>query len=589
MFLITTADQRFWRSDEPILFLGEWCKLFSQRSVWENLSYEILPYHWDDRKKLYGDYLYLQKLYERILTLLSKCLNEIHGVDHSVRYWRIIIGPWLYYFIQVLYDRYQSITCAEKCGKVTDTLITKCEQRNDSPRDFLEFDKAVETDYYNQYLYSRIIEYTNRIPFNILEVETDTDTKTTDTNNKKGLLFVNRTLRLFFTKLYNKLTNAFSNKVAFVSVGLDSWDLVKLHLSLHQLPNLSPPPVILKRSKIDREMREKLSYRASDNEFEKLLFKMIKDQIPSVYIEDYHQAIKISLNAYPNRPKLIFTAFAFNSNDMFKFWTAHHVERGVKFAGTQHGGHYGTGLWSATEDHQRRIFDTFFTWGWKSNDHDNIKTLPAAKLNKFKKIHYKNNGNILLVLCCIPRYSYHMYSIIVASSGFNTYLNGQYRFVNCLSEKNKIILLVRLYHLDYEWSQKDRWKTEFPKIECYSGNKSIIDQLNESRLFIGTYNATTYLETFAANFPTVLFWNPEHWELRSSAKPYFEALHSVGILHYTPESAASKVNEISDDPISWWDQTEIQEAKDQFCFQFARTSDNWLREWRSELLNMVQK
>jgi len=588
MFLITTADQRFWRTDEPILFLGEWCKIFSQRSVWEKLSYEVLPYHWDDRKKLYKDYLYLQKLYERILPLLSKCLNQIHDVDHSVRYWRIIIGPWLYYFIQVLYDRYQLIIYAERCGKVTDTLITKCEQGNCSPRDFREFDKWVETDQYNHYLYSRIIEYQNRFPFSIFEEETDIDAKATDTNNKKMPLFVNRTLRLFFTKLYEKLTNACSNKVTLVSVGLDTWDLVKLHLSLHQLPYLSSPTVIFQRSEIDLGLREKLSYSASDNEFEQMLFKMIKDQIPTVYMEDYHQANQLSLDSYPKRPELIVTSFAFNSNDTFKFWAAHHVDRGIKFVGTQHGGHDGTGLWSATEDHEIRIFYKFFTWGWKLNGNDNIKPFPSAKLNKASKSRPKRDGNILLVLCAIPRYSYHMYSIIVSASGFKAYLHEQYRFVSTLTDENKKLLLVRLYLHDYGWSQKDRWKTEFPEIECYLGNKSLMNQLNESRLFIGTYNATTYLETFAVNFPTVLFWNPEHWEIRPKAKPYFEELHRVGILHYTPESAAAKVNEISEDPISWWHQTEIQEAKDQFCFQFARTSDNWLREWRSELLNMAQ-
>jgi len=130
--------------------------------------------------------------------------------------------------------------------------------------------------------------------------------------------------------------------------------------------------------------------------------------------------------------------------------------------------------------------------------------------------------------------------------------------------------------------------SELPEIECYQGSKSMLDQLKESRLFIGTYNATTYLETFAANFPTVMFWNPDHWELNSSAQPYFDELRRVGIFHDTPESAAAKVNEIVRDPASWWNQPEIQRAKDEFCFQFARTSDSWLDEWKEELLNLTE-
>jgi putative transferase (TIGR04331 family) len=58
MFLITTADQRFWKKDEEILFLGEWCKIYDQRHIWSELNYKVLPYHWDDREKLYQDYIY---------------------------------------------------------------------------------------------------------------------------------------------------------------------------------------------------------------------------------------------------------------------------------------------------------------------------------------------------------------------------------------------------------------------------------------------------------------------------------------------------------------------------------------------------
>ena len=63
MFLITTADKRFWKTGEPVLFLGEWCKLFPERHIWEKLDYEVLPYHWDDRKRLYEDYLSLNDVY----------------------------------------------------------------------------------------------------------------------------------------------------------------------------------------------------------------------------------------------------------------------------------------------------------------------------------------------------------------------------------------------------------------------------------------------------------------------------------------------------------------------------------------------
>lgn len=52
------------------------------------------------------------------------------------------------------------------------------------------------------------------------------------------------------------------------------------------------------------------------------------------------------------------------------------------------------------------------------------------------------------------------------------------------------------------------------------------------------------------------------------------------LFHDTPVFALVKVNEIFNDPVFWWNQTEIQRAIDQFYFRFARISDNWLDEWK---------
>ena len=59
-FLITTPLENTWRDDVPVLFLGEWCRRFSQKERWENIDAEVLPYHWDDRDRLHSDYQYLQ-------------------------------------------------------------------------------------------------------------------------------------------------------------------------------------------------------------------------------------------------------------------------------------------------------------------------------------------------------------------------------------------------------------------------------------------------------------------------------------------------------------------------------------------------
>ena len=40
-FLITTALEETWRDDEPVLFLGEWCRLYSRKDRWSKIDAEI--------------------------------------------------------------------------------------------------------------------------------------------------------------------------------------------------------------------------------------------------------------------------------------------------------------------------------------------------------------------------------------------------------------------------------------------------------------------------------------------------------------------------------------------------------------------
>lgn len=205
MFLVTTADERTWEKDEKILFLGEWCKLFAKKKRWSKMDYEIVPYHWDDRDKLSRDYLYLNELYEKILPEVFKNLNKIHNVDHSVRYWRIIVGLWLIGFIHVFYDRYQSVLSAAEYAKVKNTLLIRPDKTKYIPRDFGEFSIwATENDEYNHYLYSRIIEDMDIIPFEYLDFTTQ-DTLHSDNaaNTGRGSFQLRKWLKGFFRMGHN--------------------------------------------------------------------------------------------------------------------------------------------------------------------------------------------------------------------------------------------------------------------------------------------------------------------------------------------------------------------------------------------------
>ena len=113
--LITTSiESNLPKNGSHIIFLGNWCLKYKLKEKYSNYNYSILSYHWDDREKLYKDYLLIQKIYESTLDSLSKKLNFQHSVNRKKSYWRILIGPWLGYFIQVLFDRWYMLDKALK-------------------------------------------------------------------------------------------------------------------------------------------------------------------------------------------------------------------------------------------------------------------------------------------------------------------------------------------------------------------------------------------------------------------------------------------------------------------------------------------
>ena len=247
------------------------------------------------------------------------------------------------------------------------------------------------------------------------------------------------------------------------------------------------------------------------------------------------------------------------------------TENGTPFIIGQHGGHFGMTPFAFYEEHQIDISDKFLSWGWSNSKNSKIKPFGNIKLLN-NQLKYNPNGDAIMIGMSMPRYSYHLYAALI-SSQWLSYFNDQCGFMKVLPRTLRKKILVRLYSNDYGWDQKLRWENEFSDLKFDLGRNPIKALLENSRLCIVTYNATSYLETLAWNMPTIVFWNKEHWELNSDSKPYFDLLLDVGIFHTSPQSAAQKIIEIWDDIDSWWLSVSVQNARKNFCEQYTRDVD----------------
>ena len=91
MFLVMGPNENLWKKRERLLFLGEWCKTIKNKKLIDSEENQTLYYHWDNLEKFDKDYKFLNQVYEEYLQILSHSFNELHGLNYSVNYWRIIL------------------------------------------------------------------------------------------------------------------------------------------------------------------------------------------------------------------------------------------------------------------------------------------------------------------------------------------------------------------------------------------------------------------------------------------------------------------------------------------------------------------
>ena len=122
------------------------------------MNAEVLPYQWDNSEKLFNDYQYLKNIYENTLKALQKQLNEIHQVDHSLRYWRILVGPWLGYFIQMVFDRWSMLNCAFKNYEISGCRVLSKNESTFIPNNMDGFMNLLVDDNWNEVIYSQLLQ-----------------------------------------------------------------------------------------------------------------------------------------------------------------------------------------------------------------------------------------------------------------------------------------------------------------------------------------------------------------------------------------------------------------------------------------------
>jgi len=568
-FLVTTALQEAWGTGEPVLFLGEWCLIYPQDPHSLGFDAQVMPYHWDDRTKLFGDYKLVSASYENVLSQLSSKLNELHGVDRSIGYWRILIGPWLGLFMLMIFDRWSSIRQAVNAYELSGSIVLTGGEESLVPNDMHDFNILFPGDEWNHYIYGLVLEHFASVPLIRRQRASSAPSRA-----QLSSLAIKRKLKRHLGQFIAQFGQLWSreNDAVFVAPYLTMWEEVELSVRLGQLPRfLRQAPAI--SGTVDRGRRNWSLPGRGGVDFDTVVRALIPHQIPCVYLEGYSQLTAgAEALPWPRQPKAIWTSNSFYSDELFKAWAGDKVERGTPLVIGQHGGNYGMGLWSWPEQHEIAISDRYLTWGWSKPSTSKLRPVGKIKYSRPVTKSYEQEYALLVTLMT-QRYGNPTLSMYTSSLWLD-YLREQFDFVDALPTHVQDRLIVRLSQPDYGWHQVDRWRDRYPLLQIDDGCSNINKLVRQSRLYISTYNATTYLESLSMNMPTVIYWNPRCMETNAWVQPYFDKLRATGIFHETPQSAARHVTRIWDDVSAWWESEDTRTVRDRFVREFAYCPDD---------------
>lgn len=567
-YLITTADERSWKYDRPVLFLGEWCCRYDRRAVWSAMDAEMAaPIGIRPGDKL-RDVARVQAIAQTLMPEIAHALNGFHGVNHSTRYWQILLGHWLLRSVSVVFNRYCALEAALEDHAVSGTTAFDSPGYSLATTDSAEFVWACSDDLWNHVLYARILHFIGGVAI---------DQATGPLDNVSGFSRSARNgpsgggLKHRLGSVAGALLPKFSRQsdAVVISTYLPLKQRLLLELSLGQVPQRwSTPPLDVVPP--NASVRSTLTLDASQyGGVERFLRLQFSDLLPSCYLEGFgslrEQAAALP---WPSSPKFIFTSNRFDTDEQFKLWTAERAEQGTPYIAGQHGNNYGTHVWAGAACWPEcATSDRFVTWGWTDDDERNVPAFVFRSAGVAPRPRVQRRKLLLIEMPVSHRIDpYDGYA------EFALYQEEQFRFVDALPAHMRSELIVRLHaeYRNFAWGEELRWKDRSPSTRVELGHAPIKHLVDASRIVVHSYDSTGILETLALDIPTICFWHGGLDHLRSDAKPYYEQLRAAGILHDTPESAATAVAAHWDAVGEWWRGPVVQQARRNFCDRYAR-------------------
>jgi putative transferase (TIGR04331 family) len=537
-------------------------------------------YHWDDRKKLSDDFEKIGNISHKILVQLHKNLNTYHKVNYDELYWKRLIGVWLDSFVTICFDRWESVEINGLKESLNIQAIISERDGVQIPNCLSEFINLRDEDQWNNSIYLAAFAWkTGKIAsisakkFNILE-QIEREIKAVE-------IYIKNKIRLLSNYVCRIKTNT---TLFYINTYIRKAELVKLSAirgERYVRWRCLQEPIVRPNNNTFRLANHVDTSSTSD--VEDFILFMVVHFIPTSYLEGYKK-LRYMKSGWPKNPRIVFTSTQHRLSDVFNQWAASVTSSGAtKIVIAQHGGYYGMHSFSQEVDHEVAISDGFISWGWESAKYGNrISPLGVTKLGALQPIdkHFDNSqvNKILIIVNTHPKYAYKIEAIPIVHQTIVS-IDQQIEFHHHLDSNLKDVVFIRLPPWKDCWGIKDKWISYAPSIK--HDKLIFIDSMNESDIIVITSNTTALIEAMALDRPLIILWDEQLWEMNEITKMIFDEFREVGIYFTSAQDAAAHINNIASNVNSWWNSTEVSNARELFKKTYCKINKDIIRDLNS--------
>ena len=350
--LVLLDNKEFLNKSCKNIYLGPWKKCDFLKDNFSKYDLEIPDWHWDNLSQFYQDSLKHSNYYEKYIIKLAEVLNELHGLNWTLKAWKILVGPWLSRYLCIILARSETINAVYNSYDLRSCTIKKLSINDLQFKDFDEFTASYNKSDFNIIIYSYILKKLDKdkkIIFKELNLE---HLKNTHNYKKKNNFYFKKIIKNSLIKSYNFLFSFFlkKNHYYFQSVYLKNRiELIKLNLKLKNFPHFRLiKSEVQDEKKFDKVLRSKFHEKLikkfdidKNNLYEELIFDFIYYMFPRCLLENFDINDKKAQQIFEHlNPKIIIDSSSYHKDEIFKFWLARKIQNDSKLILIQHGGYY---------------------------------------------------------------------------------------------------------------------------------------------------------------------------------------------------------------------------------------------------------